>query len=85
MTDEEALRQANQFREIFWRVDFSDEAAASAFQQRGEIVTLKGARRATDHFVVSFASESGAVGPLCLNRTSATKLYQLLAQEGFSS
>ncbi len=85
MTDEEAIRQANQFREAFRRSDFSDEAAAAAFQQRGEMVTMKGARRAPDHFVVSFASERGAVGPFCLNRTTARKLHEILGQEGFSS
>jgi hypothetical protein len=84
MTDEEAIRQANLFREAFWQVDFSDEAAAVAFQQKGEMVTLKAARRAPDHFVVSFASANGAVGPLCLNRTTAMKLYQLLGREGFT-
>lgn len=85
MTDQEAIRQANQFREFFGRVDFSDEAAAVAFQQKGEMVTMKGARRSPDHFVVSFASEHGAVGPFCLNRTTALKLHQLLGQQGFSS
>ena len=85
VTDQEAIRQANQFREFFRRVDFSDEDAVAAFQQRGEMVTLKGARRTPDHFVVSFASENGAVGPFCLNRTTAEKLHQLLGQEGFSS
>ena len=85
MTDEEAIRQANQFRECFGRADFSDDAAVAAFQQRGEMVTMKGARRSPDHFVVSFASETGVVGPFCLNRTTAEKLHQLLGQEGFSA
>jgi hypothetical protein len=85
MTDEEAIRQANQFREFFARVDFSDEAAVAAFQQKGEMVTMKGARRTPDHFVVSFASETGIVGPFCLNRATAERLHQLLGQEGFSS
>jgi len=85
MTEQEAIRQANQFRDLFARAEFSDEAAAAAFQLRGEMVTMKAARRAPDHFVVNFASENGPVGPFCLNRTTAQKLHQLLGQEGFSS
>jgi hypothetical protein len=62
---------------------FSDIEVSGAVQADGPIVSVFGRRGAPDFFLVKFATVSGSVGPMALNRTTAAALLRLLQQSGF--
>jgi hypothetical protein len=47
------------------------------------VVSIRGRRGAPNVFLVKFATATGEIGPLILNRTCAEVLKNFLQQEGF--
>lgn len=71
--------------ELFYKhfPPLNDAEISEAAKEDSIVVSMRGAKRVPDVFVVAFATKSTHYRPMVLTRTTAIYLRRILEQEGF--